>query len=144
MTFDALTLADDQATEQRQMLDLVATVATLGDEISRLDKMREAAMAQLRQYLDLNGLDSLRDGERGITARLQDRKGTPVYDLVSLAKDTDGYALIEAASAGMARIDHVSLSRFRKDAGAGWADLIAKYELPGTGTTALLVERDKS
>ena len=122
----------------------VLTASDLNAEFNSILNNATTLISPLTANLDLNGLDSLRDGERGITARLQDRKGTPVYDLVSLAKDTDGYALIEAASAGMARIDHVSLSRFRKDAGAGWADLIAKYELPGTGTTALLVERDKS
>ena len=48
-------------------------------------------------------------------------------------------ALIKAANAGMVRIDHTMLARFRKDAGASWADAIAQYEMPGNGTEALTV-----
>lgn len=142
MTTDAFTLADDQAVGQRQMLDLVAAVATLGDEIARLEKMREQAKAQLRQYLELNGLDSLRDGELGVTVRLQERKGADTFDLVSAA-ETHPDAVIAAAKAGMARLDAVMFTRFRKDAGASWADRIDGYRMPGTGSTAMVVERDR-
>jgi hypothetical protein len=48
-------------------------------------------------------------------------------------------ALIEAAKAGMVRLDHTMLSKFRKDAGATWADDLAKFEMPGQGSTALTV-----
>lgn len=137
------TMAGEVAEARRAAIDLVALIAGLNSELRPLEDAKKKAVEQLKQYLTLNGLDSLADDERGIVARLQDRKGSPTFDLVTLAKETDGYALIEAAMAGMARIDATMLARFRKDAGAGWADVVAKYEMPSTGTTALIVEAQK-
>ena len=145
MTSDPLTdaMEQDKMATERQMLGYVAELALINETLSPLTRRKADLTERVKQWMALEGLGELRDGEHGLVARLQDRKGTPVYDLVRLAHDTDGYSLIEAAIAGMARIDHESLSRFRRDAGASWADVVAKYEMPGRGTTALIVEVEK-
>lgn len=132
----------DALSAERYALELLSELALINETLAPVEKRKKEVTESLKQYMALQGMDSLRDGEHGLTARFQDRKGTPVYDLVSLARDTDGLALIRAAEAGMARIDHPMLTRFRKDAGASWADVIHKYEMPGTGTSALVLERD--
>ncbi len=145
MTSNPLTEAmeQDKITAERHALDLVNAIAVLHAQLKPLEDTKKRAVDQLKQWMALEGLGELRDGEHGLVARLQDRKGTPVYDLVRLVKDDKIEALIDAAAAGMARIDHAMLARFRKDAGASWADTLAHYEMPGTGSTALIVEKEE-
>lgn len=125
------------------MLDLAHTIAELNEALKPLEDAKKKAVEQLKQAMLLSDLNELHDAERGITARIQERKGTPTYDLVRLVESTEGCeALVSAAGAGMVRIDNTMLSRFRKDAGASWADAIARVEMPGTGTQALVVTND--
>ena len=131
----------ERAEAQSHALDLALTVLTLAEQMKPLEAARKRAQDELKQWLALNG-ESLVDGERGIIARLQERKGTPTYDMIRAVESVEGCeALVAAATAGMVRIDHVMLARFRKDAGAGWADLLARFEMASTGSVALIVER---
>lgn len=94
----------------------------------------------IKAFLNESTEPALYDGELQWTAKLQPRAGTPTYDLVTCAQtDAGPAAIIEAAKAGMLRCDDKMLSRFRKDAGAPWADTIERYKMPGTGTVALLI-----
>ena len=134
-------LAADEAAASSHMLDLVAAIALLNDELRPIEAAKKRAVDELKQLMALDDLTEVRDGERGITAKIQERRGTPTFDLVSAVQA--GVSLTEAATAGMLKLDHAALSLFRKNAGATWADALAKYEVPGTGSVALLVERDK-
>ena len=108
-----------------------------------VEKHLKSLKDTVKQYLNEQG-GELHDGEFDVTARLQERRGTPTYDLVTCVDSDEGFdAIIEAARAGMLRVDHPMLERFRKSAGASWADVLARYEMPGTGTVALLIERGK-
>lgn len=94
----------------------------------------------IKAFLNESSEPFIHDGELGWTAKLQARQGTPTYDLVTCANTEAGpEAIIEAARAGMLRIDHSMLRDFRKESGAGWADVINRFQMPGTGTIALLI-----
>jgi hypothetical protein len=128
--------------ERRAALDLLAELALINETLSPVEKRKREITEYLKRYMGLEGLDSLHDGEHGITARFQDRRGTPTYDLIAAAEQHPE-DLTAAAKAGMLRLDHAMLSLFRRGGGASWADRLARLEMPGTGTTALIVEREK-
>lgn len=138
-------IADEGRLARQEAAEKLTELALCNEMLSPLEKRKKELTDWLKQYMALEGLDFFEGQdahEQPITARFQDRKGTPTYDLVSLVKDGPGVqALASAAQAGMARIDHSMLKRYREKAGASWADLVAKYEMPGTGTTALVIEK---
>lgn len=140
--FDFGLLVDSVGDEQHAM-NLVKAINTLNKQISPLEETKKELVKELKQWMGLSKIVVLYEPERALVAQLQDRKGVPVYDLVSLVGAGKGDALISAASAGMARIDHTMFTRFRNDSGSQWADMIAKYEMPGKGTTALIVSEAK-
>jgi hypothetical protein len=133
-------IGEQDAASTRRVLDLITSVAHINDELKPLETAKKFAVDQIKQHMALAGEKFLRDPETGASAKITERKGTPTYDVVSLVSSQGGIdALIKAANAGMVRIDHTMLSRFRKDSGAAWADALAQYEMPGTGTEALTV-----
>ena len=137
--FDSYVNAQD-AQAEREILGLIASVAHINDELKPLEVAKKYAVERIKNHMQLNDMKFLRDDETGAAAKITERKGTPTYDVISLVTSQGGIdALIKAANAGMVRIDHTMLARFRKDAGASWADAIAQYEMPGTGTEALTV-----
>lgn len=130
---------------EREALGLLTELAYINEQLSPLEKRKRELTDQLKQWMALEDREDLLDGERGLVARLQSRNGTPTYDVVSLVKDAAGAeALVDAASAGMVRVDHAMLDRFRKQNGATWADLIERVQIPGTGTVALVIEKARS
>lgn len=143
--FDSYVNAQD-AQAEREILGLIASVAHINDELKPLETAKRYAVERIKNHMQLNDMKFLRDDETGAAARITERKGTPTYDVVSLVTSQGGIdALIKAANAGMVRIDHTMLARFRKDAGASWADAIAQYEMPGSGgTEALTIFMEKS
>ena len=137
--FDSYVNAQD-AQAEREILGLIASVAHINDELKPLEVAKKYAVERIKNHMQLNDMKFLRDDETGAAAKITERRGTPTYDVISLVTSQGGIdALIKAANAGMVRIDHTMLSRFRKDAGASWADAIAQYEMPGNGTEALTV-----
>ena len=137
--FDSYVNAQD-AQADREILGLIASVAHINDELKPLEVAKKYAVERIKNHMQLNDMTFLRDDETGAAAKITERKGTPTYDVISLVTSQGGIdALIKAANAGMVRIDHTMLARFRKDAGASWADAIAQYEMPGNGTEALTV-----
>lgn len=137
--FDSYVNAQD-AQAEREILGLIASVAHINEELKPLEVAKKYAVERIKNHMQLNDMKFLRDDETGASAKITERKGTPTYDIVSLVTSAGGIdALIKAANAGMVRIDHTMLARFRKDAGASWADAIAQYEMPGNGTEALTV-----
>ena len=137
--FDSYVNAQD-AQAEREILGLIASVAHINEELKPLEVAKKYAVERIKNHMQLNDMKFLRDDETGAAAKITERKGTPTYDIVSLVTSAGGIdALIKAANAGMVRIDHTMLARFRKDAGASWADAIAQYEMPGNGTEALTV-----
>jgi hypothetical protein len=137
--FDSYVNAQD-AQAEREILGLIASVAHINEELKPLEVAKKYAVERIKNHMQLNDMKFLRDDETGAAAKITERKGTPTYDVISLVTSQGGIdALIKAANAGMVRIDHTMLARFRKDAGASWADAIAQYEMPGNGTEALTV-----
>ena len=136
----ALQLINRIAKLERDRADALAAVALANHIDGELNQHIEALRDQAKQYLALEGLDSLRDGETGVEVVLQQRKGTPTYNVPRLLGLAGGAeALLGAGQQlGMVRIDHKALERARAAAPAAWLDLIASVQEPGQGTTALM------
>lgn len=141
-TFEQEIAAQD-ASAQRHLEELAYSIATINETLKPLEDAKKKYVDELKQLMALGDLTEVTDGEHGITARLQERSGTPTFDLITAVKNGDDGALIEAAAAGMVRLDTAMFKKFRKDAGASWADALAKYEGPGQGAVALIVETKK-
>lgn len=127
------------AESRRAALEALNEIALINEALSPLEARKRALTATVRSYMGMNMATSMRDGETGVVARIQERRGSPTYDLATLAAGEGAPAIIDAARAGMLRVDAVMLDRFRKAAGAIWADDIASVAMPGALTYALIV-----
>lgn len=118
-----------------QALTALASAYEVEDFEQHIRNLRD----QVKQYLVLNDADSLLDAETGIEARLQLRKGTPVYDVRSLVQSVAGqHALLAAAEhVGMVQVDHKAVARARKT-GAVFLDLLSACQMPGEVSAALV------
>ena len=141
----ALEMEAEALAARQEAAEKLTELALCNEMLSPLEKRKKELTDWLKQHMALEGIDHLGgidSHEQPITARLHDRKGTPTYDVVTLVESPDGCdALVNAANAGMVRVDHQMLSRFRDKSGAEWADQIARFEMPGTGSIALVIER---
>jgi len=105
---------------------------------NRIKHLREKV---IKPYLEQHG-GSIKDGELGVSASIRPRSNV-TYDLVTVAQTDKGpAALVEAARAGMLRMDNTSLERFRGGAGATWANLLFRFRQVGS-TANLIIERKK-
>ena len=134
-------MEQQQADAQRHALDLVNAIALLNSQIKPLEGLKARAVDELKEYLLLNDLTELVDGETGAAAKLQDRTSAETFDLVR-ASERDPEAVLEAGHIGALSADSRMLDRH---SGAGWIDVLRKYRMPGRITTALYVEgKDKA
>ena len=62
-------VADEAAAQRVQMIDLIAAIEMLRQEIKPLEEMRKRAVDELKTYMGLSGLDTLEDQERGLVAK---------------------------------------------------------------------------
>lgn len=109
-----------------------------------VEKYVQALKDSIKEYLSDAPEPFIYDGELQWIARLQHRAGPATYDLVTCANTGEGaQSILEAAKAGMLRVDDKMLVRFRKEAGAHWADVIERYRMAGTGSVALLIGPEK-
>jgi hypothetical protein len=100
-----------------------------------VSRLKDDIKAYLMDASDPN----LFEGEFQWGARLQPRAGQPTYDLVTLSQRAGaGDIFIEAARAGVLRVDPKALDRFIDNAGATWAETINRMKMPGKGTVALI------
>lgn len=108
-------------------------------------KLQDARKAAIKGFIEQNDNEAIEDGELEVTARLSVRATTPQYDLITCANTTEGqYALLEAARAGLLRVDHKMLTDFRKrSGGASWADTLARYSMPAGATSAIYIDRGR-
>lgn len=142
----AAALDADRLAAEKAALDLLAELTLINETLSPLEARKKKVTEALKQYMALEGVDELRGvdhRERPVTARMQERRGTPVYDLVSAIAAGSTGAVLSAGSAGMLRLDHQMFDRFMQKNGAGWGLDLARYRMDGPGTVALVVEHGK-
>lgn len=125
--------------EEAEAIELLDELAAINEEIAPLKKRKDAITDQLKQFMALNDMRELRDGELGITARMQERNKPPSYDLASAPEES----VVQAARNHLLSLDHTSFKRLRNNDGALWMDMLAKYEMPGGIVEALIIERDR-
>src|SRR5688572_24752538 len=77
MTTLAEQMEAEALAERMKALDWLAELADLNDVIAPAEKRKKELTENLKQYMALAGMDELYDGEHAVTARFQDRKGTP-------------------------------------------------------------------
>ena len=92
---------------------------------------------EIKKWLEAHPGEPLVDGERGITASLQERRGTPAYDLLTL-HEKEPVLFERLLLTGCLRIDH-SAVRVQGIQVSG----VEKYASPTPVTTALLVKEEK-
>jgi hypothetical protein len=124
-----------------------ASVVALLPGIYQLKRMRddtakryETATKIVRAWLDAHPEDFLRDGETGISARLQARAGAQEIDAIRLA-EVKPDLLLWLARQGCLKLD-----------ANGWKGMVGKaveiddargFLLPGKGSVALLIDKEK-
>ena len=123
--------------------DLEAMLPALFDmrrERERLDGAYKTASGPVRAWLDAHPGEQLREGESGISATLQERRGSDELDVIRLAENRADL-LLWLALHGCLRLD-----------GAAWKALQGKaaetvgvkpFLMPGRGSTALIIDRER-
>ena len=110
-----------------------------------VEKLQGDRKDALKAFVQAHDNEAIEDGELGVTAKITVRSTTPQYDLITCANTESGAAaLLEAAKAGLLRVDHKMLTDFRKrSGGASWADTIERYAMPAGATPAIHIERGR-
>jgi hypothetical protein len=108
-----------------------------------VEKLQGERKDALKAFITDNGNEAVEDGELDVTAKITVRSTTPAYDLVTCSQTEQGAAaLLEAARAGLIRVDHKMLTDFRKrSGGASWADTLERFAMPAGATTAIHIDR---
>ena len=73
-----------------------------------LENILQAAATRLKAWLQDHPGEQLIDGEHNIVAMLQERRGTPEYDLVTIAEH-DPHLFDRLLKTGCLRVDHKSV-----------------------------------
>lgn len=92
---------------------------------------------EIKKWLEGHPDDVLVDGERGITASLQERRGTPAYDLLSL-HEKEPVLFERLLMTGCLKVDAAAV----KVQGVQVSG-VEKYASPTPVTTALLVKEER-
>lgn len=98
---------------------------------------KEALGKSFKEWLDENPGDVLHDGEHGLQALLQERRGTPVYDLITIA-EKDPILFDRLLKTGCLQVNAAAV----KVQGVQVAG-VEKYAGPAPVTTALQVKEIK-
>jgi hypothetical protein len=95
---------------------------------------QDAIADQLRSYLEQHR-GRLVDNETGWEARLQEREGPAVYDVIHLTDEL----ILEAARAGALNMDAKVIAALRGK--TSWVDEAARYRMPGKPSQVLTVTK---
>lgn len=128
--------------ERERALDWIKVIEDIDAQLKPLEKAKEQARAELKQYLELNA-DKLERDEKDepflwhpdldVTYGLQGRR-TNGYDLVSCA-ESEPDVVVNAALAGWLTANHVKVEGHP---GATWVDRLKRYHMPAAGSAALV------
>lgn len=137
-----MAMADDgDILDRGAIVGLLYEYKTLTNAINDTRKRQQALRGRIVQFMELEGERSLHDGEHDITVRLQQRAGTPEYDVASLAAREPQVVGRLALIPGFMRVKH-SLIKALGDSSMDLAEL-RKVEVPGQGSTSLIIEDEK-
>lgn len=129
----------ETTTSAKEAADLMDEIVTLQEAKSVTEKRIATLKAQLRAFMDDNGMDEFGGGELGIIAKV-DERSTPnghKYDLDSVSPET----ITRAWQAHAVRIDHEVFKAIKKGNDSGWIDeLKGVYSAPGK-TEYFIVKR---
>ncbi len=133
-------MADVAADGEAEIIGLLSPLMSARESKNEAGREDSRLTERVKQYMTLEGLDSLHDGEHGITARITDTKRTS-WDLRSL----DERLVLALWRAGLLTVETRAFDALRKAAPTtDWDDV---NRAPGVrqegSTTTLHIERDK-
>ena len=125
---------------EARLIPLLAVLHGLKRDKGRLERKIEKLEKPVRDYLAKHPGEALRDGEHGITARLQFRQGSEEMDVLSLAERNPAL-LTWAAERGLLRLNAKAYKALQGQ-GSEMLALKGWVNRPG-GTEALVIEEDE-
>ena len=128
---------DPDAVERGQLLRMLRAYIECRHVRDLEAKRLETMGGHLKDFLNKHPEETLWDGENEIKARLQERKGANIYDLLSL-REKDPVLFKRALGLGCVSLDPKAV-KLHEEQLVG----IERYAGPGKGTVALQVERKK-
>lgn len=127
----------DPIAEERDLTALLATYVAARAERGAADDLLKTLGDRFKAWLDAHPEDELVDGERGLRAFLQPRRGTPVYDLVAI-QERDPVLFERLLKLGCLSVNAAAV----KAQGAQVAG-VEKYASPTPSSPALQVKEIK-
>ncbi len=115
-----------------EVFEMVARYAELRDQAAWYESFQKSVGSTIKDWLGRHG-GMLQDSERGTTARLQIRTGSPELDVPAIAMKEPGL-LINLARNGCLKLDFQAF----KEAATLYAST-KRYLVPGKTTAALVV-----
>ena len=130
---------DTETFTEAQLIPLLNAYLTHRTARDRADRAMKIAAEPIRQFLERHG-GQLYDGENRITAALQDKRGTPELDTMTMAEQEP--SLLEwLAAHGCLKLDAKAFAALE---GKAPETLRAKdFMSPGPGSQALKIERER-
>jgi len=127
----------EAAAEERSYIERLVALNEIRQRKATLTKEDTKLSGELKQWMQLNDREELRDEERGIRAHFQSRSTTE-WDIRSLAKNNP-QVLIALASEGYLSGNTTLIDAARKAAPSSVLDELQRYRITGQ-TVALMVE----
>ena len=133
-------LLEENAIDDRaEIVALLPSLHLQREVMGEARKEDKRLTERVKQWLLLARETEVEDGEHGIRAWLQERSGSPDYDVISAA-NASPEMVVKLAQAGVLKVDRTALSAMRGKA-AHFDDFAARYAMPGQMSVALRVER---
>ena len=122
---------------ERELINMLDGLLAIRAKRDQYAKAFETGKKPIADYLAKHGGDLL-DGENGIRAALQDKRGAPELDLMSMAEANEGLVLW-AARQGVLKLDAKVFAAL--DGKARETLLLKDYISPGAGSQSLIIAR---
>ena len=128
----------DGVVSRREAVGAIEELREAREQRANYEKAATGLANLLRRYLTESGED-LYDGERGLRARLQLRKGEAVYDVRAMP----AALVVELQSLGLLAVNHKALMALRDGAQVVACDDAQRYVSRGEGTPTVIIEEVK-
>ena len=128
----------DGRLSRRKAVEAISVLREARRLREQYEKVASSWAGQLRRYLEESGEDLI-DGERGLRARLQLRKGEALYDVRAMPSAL----VVELQSLGLLAVNHKALTALREASQVVACDDAQRYVSRGEGTAAVIIEEMK-
>ncbi len=126
----------DPTPTQSEVEGLLDEYATLTEALNITRRRQQELRERIVQFMELEHVDELYDGEHGVTARLQTRRSSTTYDVGSMPD----YLVLRLRDLAVLNTDAKAMKALDRRVIEALA--VNQFEVPGREAVALTVRRN--